>query len=81
VCLEQFCEDGEGSFTDRVDLVRVNTCFHRFHLICVHRDWFMERCKEKDEYGGTIEFSLPEVKKCPICRREVEEEEVKYIEK
>ena len=39
----------------------------------------MERKKEKDRYGDIIEYSLPEVKKCPICRREVEQEEIDYI--
>lgn len=52
ICLEPFCDDESRimleKFTDRPDLVRVNECFHRFHLICLHRDWFMERFKEKD---------------------------------
>ena len=69
VCLEDL---GDGFFTDRFDLVRINQCYHRFHLICVHRDWFMPRVKEKDDFGGLISFSIPEVKRCPICRREVE---------
>jgi hypothetical protein len=83
VCLEHFGkEDGEEveeSFTDRVDLVRIDECFHRFHLICVHRDWFMQRVPEKDQFGGLVEYSVPEIKKCPICRRVVEEEEISYI--
>ena len=54
VCLENFCEEHEISeesskgFSDRYDLVRIDQCFHRFHLLCVHRDWFMERKIEKD---------------------------------
>ena len=58
VCLEKFCEDdkklAEEKFTDRADLVRVDQCFHRFHLLCLYRDWFMERHKEKDEFGCVI---------------------------
>jgi hypothetical protein len=54
VCLELFLDEGkisEDRFTDRADLVRIDQCYHRFHLICVYRDWFMERVKEKDEFG------------------------------
>jgi antitoxin component YwqK of YwqJK toxin-antitoxin module len=47
VCLENFTTEGEAeenkNFTERVDLVRIDKCFHRFHMICVHRDWFMPR--------------------------------------
>jgi rubrerythrin len=81
VCLEQFSANGEGCFTERVDLIRIDSCFHRFHLICVHRDWFMQRRPEKDDYGGTIEYKTPEIKRCPICRREVASAEITYIEK
>lgn len=82
VCLEQFCQEGNDEnqgFSERFDLVRIGKCYHRFHLICVYRDWFMERRKEKDNFGGVIEYSLPDVKKCPICRREVEQSEIEYI--
>ena len=82
VCLEKFCQEGKSeqeSFSDRVDLVRIDQCFHRFHLICVHRDWFMERAKEKDSYGDVITHSIPECKRCPICRREVDESEIDYV--
>ena len=45
VCLEDFCEDESKisieRFTDRHDLIRIDECFHRFHLLCVYRDWFM----------------------------------------
>ena len=41
----------------------------------------MQRVCEKDEFGGDIKFEIPEIKRCPICRREVEEEEVEYIKK
>ena len=82
VCLEPFIADDqkEGqSFTNRFDLVRIDSCYHRFHLICVHRDWFMPRHNLKDEFGGVVEYSVPEEKKCPICRREVDQKEVKYV--
>jgi hypothetical protein len=56
VCLENFSgltdeeemslEEPLQGFTDRADLVRIGHCFHRFHLICVYRDWFMERVSE-----------------------------------
>lgn len=52
VCLEKFCEDEEmldkQTFTDRNDLARIDNCFHRFHLICVYREWFMHRKSELD---------------------------------
>ena len=67
-------------FTERVDLVKIDHCLHRFHLICVHRDWFMPRFKEKDQFGGDIEYKLPDTKRCPICRREVAQEEIDYIQ-
>lgn len=39
VCLESFCEDEAlietQTFTDRADLVRIDECFHRFHLVCL----------------------------------------------
>ena len=91
VCLEQFslkeqtgeeCDDDfddDEKFTERVDLVRIDTCYHRFHLMCLHRDWFMPRKSEKDNFGGVVEYKLPDIKRCPICRREVEEAEVEYI--
>lgn len=75
VCLEEFCKEEQEetqSFTDRADLVKIDTCFHRFHLICVYRDWFMNRKSEIDSFGCVIEYSIPEIKRCAICRREVE---------
>jgi len=75
VCLEDFCSEGQDEnqlFTDRPDLIRVDLCYHRFHLLCVYRDWYMARKDEKDSFGGLIHYDLPEIKKCPICRREVE---------
>lgn len=83
VCLEQFLQEGNDEhqgFSERPDLIRIENCFHRFHLICVHRDWFMERKKEKDNFGCIIEYKIPEVKRCPICRREVQHDEIDYIE-
>mmetsp|Transcript_12881 Transcript_12881/g.19964 ORF Transcript_12881/g.19964 Transcript_12881/m.19964 type:complete len:125 (+) Transcript_12881:488-862(+) len=82
ICLEEFCGEGDDSsvgFSDRVDLIRVGNCFHRFHLLCVHRDWFMERKEEKDKFGDLIKFKLPEAKRCPICRRDVESQEKEYV--
>jgi hypothetical protein len=83
VCLESFCEEGKASeddrFTDRADLVRIDECFHRFHLICVYRDWFMERFKEKDEFGCELSYKISKHKKCPICRRQVTADEMSYI--
>jgi hypothetical protein len=85
VCLEGFNENSHlkfektESFTERFDLIRIDQCFHRFHLICVHRDWFMERAKEKDQYGDVISHSIPECKRCPICRRKVDAEEIDYV--
>ena len=84
VCLENFAkeeEDIEGEkFTERFDLVKIDHCLHRFHLICVHRDWFMPRFAEKDQFGGVVEYKIPETKRCPICRRGVNQEEISYIE-
>lgn len=90
VCLFKFKksenseEDDENEeelekFTDRHDLVRIDHCFHRFHLICLHRDWFMPRVTEKDSFGGNVHHEIPEIKKCPICRREVQEMEIEYV--
>ena len=74
VCLEPFCENEADletqTFTDRVDLVRIDGCFHRFRILCVYRDWFMARATETDEFGNIITYELPEVKRCPICRKE-----------
>jgi hypothetical protein len=83
VCLEEFLKEEEDDngvvFTERQDLVRVDLCYHRFHLICVYRDWYMKRKDEKDSYGGTIHYEIPEIKKCPICRREVGNTDADYI--
>ncbi len=90
ICLENF-RSGEFSenqellqgekFSDRLDLVRIDDCFHRFHLVCLYRDWFMQRAIEKDEFGGLIITEIPEIKRCPICRRSVEESEEELIKK
>jgi hypothetical protein len=83
VCMDALCgENGDceaNNFSDRVDLVRVDKCFHRFHLVCVHRYWFMPRHTITDEFGGIMEFNLPEEKSCPICRRVVDQKEVQHI--
>jgi len=39
----------------------------------------MERAKEKDSYGDVICHSIPECKRCPICRREVDGSEIEYV--
>ena len=83
VCLERFCETleeaNEAKFSERADFVRIDSCFHRFHLICVYRDWFMERHVEVDEFGGDIVSELPEDKKCPICRTEVTMHDIESV--
>ncbi len=73
-------DDDEAKFTDREDLVRIGTCYHRFHLICLHRDWFMPRAPEQDQFGCMIQYKVPETKKCPICRRLVDQEEIQYVQ-
>lgn len=72
-------EDDQEKFTDRADLVRVDKCFHRFHLVCLHRYWFMPRKTETDAYGDQIEYKLPEEKRCPVCRRVAEAAEQDYV--
>ncbi len=81
ICLEEFNESNSGSllFSERPDLVRVDKCYHRYHLKCLYRDWFMQRKIEKDEYGCDIVYKMPKKKKCPTCRRVVSEEEFNYI--
>jgi len=39
----------------------------------------MERAKEKDSYGDVICHLIPECKRCPICRREVDGSEIEYV--
>lgn len=60
-------------------MVRIDNCFHRFHILCVYRDWFMARATETDEFGGIISYDLPEFKKCPICRSEAPEYDIEHI--
>jgi len=49
ICFGDFYEEGRNeAFTDRVYLTRVDECFHKFHLLCLWRFWFMPRHKEKD---------------------------------
>ena len=84
VCLDPFAKNEEelesGKFTDRKDLVRVDECFHRFHLLCVYRYWYMRRHVETDEFGNKIEYKVPDEKLCPVCRRKATTEDVSYIE-
>ena len=84
VCFDNFVaedDDADQSFTDRQDLARIGGCYHRFHLICLWRYWFMPRHKDKDKYGDVIEYKLPEVKRCPVCRKEDSEAEINFIQK
>lgn len=39
----------------------------------------MPRQSYKDSYGDVTKYEIPEEKRCPICRREVDEQEVKYV--
>jgi hypothetical protein len=39
----------------------------------------MERAQEKDSYGDVIKTEVPECKRCPICRREVDQSEIDYV--
>jgi hypothetical protein len=72
ICLEPFAKSEEeladGKFTERDDLVRIDGCFHRFHLVCLYRDWFWDRHVETDEFGNKIVYPIPEEKRCPVCR-------------
>ena len=78
---EEVEKDNEDKFSERQDLVRIDECYHRFHLICLHRDWFMPRTPATDDFGDQIEYKLPELKRCPICRRECNQDEVQFVQK
>ena len=73
VCMDNLCssheEEENSNFTERFDLVRIDECFHRFHLLCVHRYWFMPRVSDKDQFGGVVDYNVPNDKTCPICRK------------
>ena len=82
ICLEDFKDEDHKAlekFSDRQDLVRVDACFHKYHLKCLYRDWFMQRKIEKDEFGCEIIYKIPKDKKCPTCRRVVNHSEIDYI--
>ena len=34
---------------------------------------------QEDEFGDLIEYSLPELKRCPVCRRECSVDEVEFL--
>ena len=40
----------------------------------------MDRATETDEFGNVIKFDLPEIKRCPICRKEATETDIEHIE-
>ena len=75
ICLEDLAEeDGSSS-----NMVILDGCLHRFHLLCVHRFWFMERKAEEDSYGLKIEFDLPTEHECALCRHPVPPSQVTKI--
>lgn len=39
----------------------------------------MKRAKDRDEFGGEYEYKMQEMRRCPVCRREVEEKEINYV--
>ena len=82
ICLEDFTKEGAENvtFCDRKDLIRIDQCFHRFHLLCVFRDWFKSRHVEKDEFGGDLIFEIPEVKRCAICGSVAGEDDVQHVQ-
>lgn len=73
-------DETQQKFSDRADLVRVDECFHRYHLKCLYRDWFMTRKIEKDEFGCEVVYKMSKNKKCPTCRRIVTQAEMAYIQ-
>ena len=78
ICLEELATD-EGSNPSH--LVSLDGCFHRFHLLCIHRYWFMERQNEEDSYGIEIKYDLPTEHQCALCRTTVEPEQVSQVKK
>jgi hypothetical protein len=81
ICLGDFIKEGaeDVTFLDRKDLIRIDSCYHRFHLLCVYRDWFRERHVEKDEFGGDLITKVPEVKRCAICRSVADDTDVDLV--
>lgn len=63
ICLENYIDEEQKAqtlkFSERQDLVRVDECFHKYHLKCLYRDWFMPRKVEKDEFGCDIVHKIP----------------------
>lgn len=76
ICLEELAVEGS---TDSSHLVSLDGCFHRFHLLCVHRHWFMERQAEEDSYGLKIEYHLPSEHNCALCLHPVDSVQVSKI--
>ena len=79
ICLNEFANGKAQPFSERGDLARLDECFHRYHLVCIYHDWFVERQKDVGKFGEEIAYELPEQKKCPICRRDVSTEEKEKI--
>ena len=53
ICFEDFClseKQQDEAFTDRVDLIRIGECYHKFHLLCLWRFWFMPRHRDMDKF-------------------------------
>ena len=60
------------SFLERSDLVKINKCYHRFHLFCLCHFWFDQLEDDFDDKGNVMfEYIPPKDKLCPVCRREV----------
>ena len=83
ICYERFCESdeeaNEAKFSERVEFTRIDGCYHRFHLICLYRYWFMTRHVEIDEFGNKLITELPEEKSCPICRCKVSDDDAEIV--
>lgn len=69
-----------GSFLERSDLVKINLCYHRFHLFCLCHSWFDQLEDDFDDKGNVLfEYAPPKDKLCPVCRREVSPALIRWI--
>ena len=55
-------DDGEplkikapSNFLERKDLVKINVCYHRYHLYCLYHTWFDSLSDDLDNKGNVIE--------------------------